>query len=162
MITKLTTQDIKRYNWYIWRFFLGCFVLLALLIVATYLGAFGPLPSFRDLENPKSNQASEILSSDKQTLGTYYVQNRSSVTYKQISPNVINALVATEDSRFYKHSGIDFQRLFSIIFLNIFRRQGGSTITQQLAKNLFTEQPSHNKIVRMTQKLKEWITAVQL
>ncbi|MDB5151580.1 MAG: penicillin-binding protein [Mucilaginibacter sp.] len=161
MITKLTTQDIKRYNWYIWRFFLGCFLLLALLIVATYLGAFGPLPSFRDLENPKSNQASEIISSDKQTLGTYYVQNRSSVTYKQISPNVINALVATEDSRFYKHSGIDFQRLFSIIFLNIFKRQGGSTITQQLALNLFSER-SHNKLVRLTQKLREWITAVQL
>jgi penicillin-binding protein 1A len=161
MITKLTTQDIKRYNWYIWRFFLGCFVLLALLIVATYLGAFGPLPSFRDLENPKSNQASEIISSDKQTLGTYYVQNRSSVTYKQISPNVINALVATEDSRFYKHSGIDFQRLFSILFLNIFKRQGGSTITQQLALNLFSER-SHNKLVRLTQKLREWITAVQL
>jgi penicillin-binding protein 1A len=161
MITKLTAQDIKRYNWYIWRFFIGCFALLILLIVATYLGAFGPLPSFRDLENPKSNQASEIISSDKQTLGTYYVQNRSSVTYKQISPNVINALVATEDERFYKHSGIDFQRLFSIIFLNIFKRQGGSTITQQLALNLFSER-SHNKLVRLTQKLREWITAVQL
>jgi penicillin-binding protein 1A len=161
MITKLTAPDIKRYNWYIWRFFIGCFALLILLIVATYLGAFGPLPSFRDLENPKSNQASEIISSDKQTLGTYYVQNRSSVTYKQISPNVINALVATEDERFYKHSGIDFQRLFSIIFLNIFKRQGGSTITQQLALNLFSER-SHNKLVRLTQKLREWITAVQL
>src|ERR1700761_5159559 len=159
---KLAQQDIKRYNGYIWKFVIGCFAILVLLIFATYLGAFGPLPTFRDLENPKSNQASEIISSDKQTLGTYYVQNRSSVTYKEISPNVINALVATEDARFYKHSGIDFQRLFSIIFLNIFRRQGGSTITQQLAKNLFTEQPSHNKVVRMTQKLKEWITAVQL
>ncbi|MDB5142883.1 MAG: penicillin-binding protein [Mucilaginibacter sp.] len=162
MNNKLTPQDIKRYNWYIWRFFIGCFALLVLLIVATYLDAFGPLPPFRDLENPKSNQASEIISSDKQTLGTYYVQNRTSVTYKEISPNVINALVATEDERFYKHSGIDFRRLFSIIFLNIFKKQGGSTITQQLAKNLFTEQPAHNKIVRMTQKLKEWITAVQL
>ncbi|WP_426669012.1 transglycosylase domain-containing protein [Mucilaginibacter sp. McL0603] len=159
---KLAQQDINRYNGYIWKFVVGCFAILVLLILATYLGVFGPLPTFRDLENPKSNQASEIISSDKQTLGTYYVENRSSVRYKEISPNVINALVATEDARFYKHSGIDFQRLFSIIFLNIFRRQGGSTITQQLAKNLFTEQPSHNKIVRMTQKLKEWITAVQL
>jgi penicillin-binding protein 1A len=162
MNDKLTPQDIKRYNWYIWRFFIGCFALLVLLIVATYMNVFGPLPTFRDLENPKSDQASEIISSDKQTLGTYYVKNRTSVTYKEISPNVINALVATEDERFYKHSGIDFRRLFSIIFLNIFKRQGGSTITQQLAKNLFTEQPAHNKIVRMTQKLKEWITAVQL
>jgi penicillin-binding protein 1A len=161
MITKLTQHDTRRYNWYIWRFFIGCFAIVALLVLITYLGAFGPLPSFRDLENPKSNQASEIISSDKRTLGTYYIQNRSSVTYKEISPNVINALVATEDERFYKHSGIDFQRLFSIIFLNIFKKQGGSTITQQLALNLFSER-SHNKLVRLTQKLKEWITAVQL
>jgi penicillin-binding protein 1A len=161
MTEKLTQQDTRRFNWYIWRFFIGCFALLALLIVATYLGAFGPLPSFRDLENPKSNQASEVLSSDKQTLGTYYVENRSSVTYKDISPNVINALVATEDERFYRHSGIDFQRTFSILLLNIFKRQGGSTITQQLALNLFSER-SHNKLVRLTQKFREWITAVQL
>jgi penicillin-binding protein 1A len=160
--TKLAQQDISRYNGYIWKFVIACLGLLLLLIFATYLGVFGALPTFRDLENPKSNQASEVISSDKQTLGTYYVQNRSSVTFKDISPNVINALVATEDERFYQHSGIDFQRLFSIIFLNLFKRQGGSTITQQLAKNLFTEQPSHNKVRRFTQKLKEWITAVQL
>lgn len=162
MITKLSQQDIKRYNGYIWKFFIGCFLLFALLILATFLDVFGPLPSFRDLENPKSNQATEIISSDKEILGTYYVQNRSNVTYTQISPNVTNALVATEDERFYDHSGIDFRRMFSIIFLNIFKQQGGSTITQQLAKNLFTEQPSHNKAVRIAQKLKEWITAVQL
>ncbi len=162
IVTKLTPQDIRRYNGYIWKFFGGCFALLVLLIVATYMGVFGELPLFRDLENPKSNQATEVISSDKQVLGTYYVENRSSVTYKEISPNVINALVATEDQRFYDHSGIDFRRQFSIIFLNIFKSQGGSTITQQLAKNLFTVQPSHNKIVRLTQKFKEWITAVQL
>jgi penicillin-binding protein 1A len=161
MIVKLTQEDIKRYNGYIWKFIAGCFALLILLIVATYLGAFGALPSFRDLENPKSNQASEIISSDKQTLGTYYVENRSSVTYNQISPNVIHALIATEDERFMDHSGIDFRRLFSIIFLNIFKRQGGSTITQQLALNLFSER-SHNKLIRLTQKFREWITAVQL
>ncbi len=153
---------VRRYNGYIWKFFGGCFALLVLLIVGTYLGVFGSLPLFRDLENPKSNQATEIISSDKQVLGTYYIENRSSVTYKEISPNVINALVATEDERFYEHSGIDFRRQFSIILLNIFKSQGGSTITQQLAKNLFTGPPSHNKIVRITQKLKEWITAVQL
>jgi penicillin-binding protein 1A len=104
----------------------------------TAFGLFGTLPTFRDLENPKSNQASEIISSDKQILGTYYVQNRSSVTYSQLSPFVVNALVATEDSRFYDHSGIDFERSFSIIFYNLMgKAQGGSTITQQLAKNLF-------------------------
>ena len=161
IVVKLSAQDIKRYNGYIWKFFGGCFLLLVLLIVATYLGLFGALPSFRDLENPKSNQASEIISSDKEILGTYYVENRSSVSYKEISPNVIHALVATEDERFYQHSGIDFRRMFSILFLNIFKRQGGSTITQQLALNLFSER-SHNKLVRFTQKMKEWITAVEL
>jgi penicillin-binding protein 1A len=119
------------------------------------------LPTFRDLENPKSDLATEVISSDNQVLGTYYVENRSNATYKEISPNVLNALVATEDERFYEHSGIDFRRMVSIVFLNIFKRQGGSTITQQLALNLFSER-SHNKLVRFTQKLKEWITAVQL
>src|ERR1700750_997034 len=138
-VNKLTKQDISRYNGYIWKFVATCIVMMVLLVVAIYFCAFVPLPTLRDLENPKSNQASEIISSDKQVLGTYYVQNRSSVAFKDISPNVINALVATEDSRFYEHSGIDFQRLFSIIFLNIFKRQGGSTITQQLALNLFSE-----------------------
>ncbi|HVV54551.1 MAG TPA: transglycosylase domain-containing protein [Mucilaginibacter sp.] len=161
MIVKLSQQDIRRYNWYIWKFFIGCVLLMALLIVITYLGAFGPLPSFRDLENPKSEQASEIISSDQQLLGTYYVKNRLNVTYKEISPNVIHALVATEDERFYEHSGIDFRRTFSILFLNLFKRQGASTITQQLALNLFSQR-SHNKLIRLTQKLKEWITAVQL
>src|SRR5580704_16668348 len=116
MTTKLSKQDIRRYNWYIWRFFIACFALLVIVILATYLGAFGPLPTFRDLENQKSNQASEIISSDKQVLGTYYVENRSNVTYNQISPNVINALIATEDERFKEHSGIDFRRMFSIVF----------------------------------------------
>ena len=133
MIVKLTQEDTKRYNGYIWKFVAGCFLLVALVIAATYLGVFGSLPTFRDIENPKSNQASEIISSDKQVLGTYYVENRSNVTYKQISPNVINALIATEDERFREHSGIDFRRMFSIVFLNIFKKQGGSTITQQLA-----------------------------
>ncbi|HEX3384072.1 MAG TPA: transglycosylase domain-containing protein, partial [Mucilaginibacter sp.] len=161
VVIKLTQQDIRRYNGYIWKFFGGCLLILTLLIVATYMGLFGGLPSFRDLENPKSDQATEVMSSDGQVLGTYYVENRSNVTYKQISPNVINALVATEDERFYEHSGIDFRRMVSILFLNIFKRQGGSTITQQLALNLFSER-SHNKLIRFSQKLKEWITAVQL
>ncbi len=162
IVVKLAPQDIRRYNGYIWKFFGGCILLLALLIFATFMEVFGPLPSFRDLENPKSNQASEVISSDKQVLGTYYVENRSNVTYKEISPNVIHALVATEDERFYEHSGIDFRRMFSILVLNIFKNQGGSTITQQLAKNLFTDHPSRNKLVRFSQKMKEWITAVKL
>jgi penicillin-binding protein 1A len=175
---KLSQEDIKRYNGYIWKTIIGCFAFFVLMIVSTILGLFGTIRSFRDLENPKSNQASEIISSDKVLLGTYYVQNRSSVTYKELSPYVVNALVATEDSRFYDHSGIDFSRSFSIIFYNLIgKKQGGSTITQQLAKNWYAmrtgtsdgqtagglnEGVSHNAFVRITQKLKELVMAVRL
>jgi len=162
MIIKLAPQDIRRYNWYIWKTVICFLALFVLLLVVTYLGLFGPLPSFHDLENPKSNQASEVISADKTVLGTYYIQNRSSVNYSQLSPNVINALIATEDTRFYEHSGIDFQRVMTIPFLNLFKKQGGSTITQQLALNLFSGARAHNPLVRFTQKLKEWIIAVRL
>ena len=160
---KLSQQVIKQYIWRVWKLAISCIVFFILLITFTAFGLFGSLPPFRDLENPKSNQASEIISSDKQILGTYYVQNRSSVTYKQLSPYIVNALVATEDNRFYNHSGIDFQRSISIIFYNLIgSHQGGSTITQQLAKNMFNGGGSHNPFVRITQKLKELIISVQL
>src|ERR1700753_3989296 len=94
---KLTPQDIRSYNLVIWKVIGSCFALLILMIVLTWFGIFGTLPSFRDLENPKSNLASQILSEDKEPLGAYYVQNRSPVVYKDLSPNVINALIATED-----------------------------------------------------------------
>ncbi|MGN6181101.1 MAG: transglycosylase domain-containing protein [Mucilaginibacter sp.] len=160
---ELSQQDRRRYNGYIWKTVIGCFVIFILLIVFTMLGLFGPLPSFRDLENPKSNTATQVISSDNKVLGTYYIQNRSPVTYKELSPNVVHALVATEDTRFYEHSGIDFSRSFSIILYNLIgKHQGGSTITQQLAKNLFNGGGSHNPFVRFTQKLKEWIISVKL
>ena len=136
MDTKLSQQDIKRYNWYIWRFFIGGFAFVVLLVLLTSFGLFGPLPSFRDLENPKSNLASEIISEDKVVLGKYYANenNRSRVNYNEISQNAINALIATEDKHFFSHSGIDFWRTFSIIPYNLIgKKQGASTITQQLA-----------------------------
>jgi len=164
MIEKLSPQDIRRYNWYIWRFFIGCFVFVVLMLGLTAAGVFGALPSLRDLENPKNDLASEIISSDKRILGKYYFKNRSSVTFREISPNVINALVAKEDNHFYTHSGIDFWRKFSIIPYNLInKKQGGSTITEQLAKNLFSnEQPAHNTIRRILQKLREVIVAVRI
>ena len=162
MFVKLSPKETRRYNWYIWRFVIACFVFVAVILLSVAFGLFGQLPSFRDLENPKSNLASVVISSDKQTLGTYYVQNRSNVTYKEISPNVINALVATEDSRFFDHSGIDFKRTFTIIFYNLIgKKQGGSTITQQLALNLFSER-ARNPFKRIIQKLQEWFTAVKI
>jgi penicillin-binding protein 1A len=163
MFVKLSKEDISRYNRRLWATVIGILIFVILLFVAVNFGLFGPLPTFRDLENPKSNFATQVLSEDKQVLGTYYVQNRSPVNYNQISPNVINALVATEDNRFYKHSGIDFSRAFTIVIYNMMgNKQGGSTITQQLAKNLFTERTAHNPLKRIIQKLKEWIIAVRL
>jgi penicillin-binding protein 1A len=162
MISKVSKNDIKRYNWYIWRLVIAGFAFFVIMILLVAFQLFGPLPSFRELENPKSDQASEVISSDKQVIGKYYVKNRTSVTYKQLSPNVVNALIATEDTRFYQHSGIDFQRTFSIVLYNLIgKKQGGSTITQQLALNLFSER-SHNPFKRIIQKLQEWITAVKL
>jgi penicillin-binding protein 1A len=162
MFVKLTKHEIRSYNWMIWKIAIGCLAFFVLIIALTAFGVFGQLPSFRDLENPKSNQASEIISSDKMILGKYYVQNRSNVTYSKISPNVVNALVATEDNRFFNHSGIDFGRAFTIIFYNLIgKKQGGSTITQQLALNLFSER-SHNRFTRIKQKLQEWVIAVRL
>jgi penicillin-binding protein 1A len=162
MFVKLKPEEIRRYNRGLWAFVIGGFTLILIIMVAVNFGLFGDLPSFRDLENPKSNLASEIISEDKQVLGKYFVQNRSNVNYKQISPNVVHALIATEDNRFYDHSGIDFGRMFTIIIYNIVgKKQGGSTLTQQLALNLFSER-AHNPIKRVIQKLKEWIIAVKI
>ncbi|WP_129715979.1 transglycosylase domain-containing protein [Pedobacter sp. SYP-B3415] len=164
MSKTLTEADIKKYNLRIWKIVIGGIALFAIFITCVGFGFFGDLPSFRDIENPKSNQASEIIADNGRTLGTYFVQNRSNVTYPEISPNVINALVATEDTRFKDHSGIDFRRTFTIIFYNLIgKKQGGSTITQQLALNLFSENGrERNFFKRVMQKFKEWIVAVKL
>lgn len=164
MSKALTPADIKRYNLSIWKILIGGILLFALFIISIGFGVFGALPSFRDIEHPKSNQASEIIADDGRVIGTYFVQNRSNVTYAQISPNVINALISTEDTRFKEHSGIDFTRTFTIIFYNLVgKKQGGSTITQQLALNLFSEEGRQkNFFKRLMQKFQEWVIAVKL
>jgi penicillin-binding protein 1A len=164
MSQPLSASDIKRYNLTIWKLLIAGIILFSLFIVAIGFDVFGTLPSFRDIEHPKSNQATEILSEDGRPLGNYFVQNRSNVTYPEISKNVINALISTEDSRFLQHSGIDFKRTFTIFFYNIIgRRQGGSTITQQLALNLFSEEArQRNFFKRLMQKFQEWVIAVKL
>lgn len=160
---KLSKEDIKRYTRNFWKIIIGAIALGFLFILSVRLGLFGPLPSFKELENPKNNLASEVISADGKVLGTYFAQNRSNVTYEELSPNLINALISTEDIRFYTHSGIDFKRTFTIIFYNLVgKRQGASTITQQLALNLFSEGRSRNTFKRIIQKFQEWITAVRL
>lgn len=164
MNKKLSQEDIRKYNYGLWKLLIGGMVLFALFIMAIGFGLFGELPSFRDIEHPKSNQASEILADDDRVLGTYFVQNRSNVSYQEISPNVINALIATEDIRFKEHSGIDFKRTFTIfLYALIGKKQGGSTITQQLALNLFSEEGRQkNFLKRILQKFQEWVIAVKL
>ncbi|MBC7653711.1 MAG: penicillin-binding protein, partial [Oligoflexus sp.] len=160
----LSNGDVQRYTKIFWKTILGFFLFFVFIILATSFGLFGELPSFRDLENPKSNQASIIYTADKTELGNYFVQNRSNVRYQEISPNVINALISTEDVRFKEHSGIDFKRTFTIFFYNLIgKKQGGSTITQQLALNLFSGEPrAKSAFKRIPQKLRELIVSIKL
>lgn len=159
---KTQGADASKYVRNFWKIILFGFLFFALLIASVGFGLFGTLPSFRDLENPKSNLASEVISSDQAVLGTYYVQNRSNARFKDLSPNLVNALIATEDVRFYQHSGIDLRGTFAIIFYNaIGKKRGSSTISQQLAKNLFPRQRSNMRTIGII-KLKEWLTALKI
>jgi penicillin-binding protein 1A len=128
-------QPIKRkYVLYFWLAMLAGPVLIMLHLLLISVGLYGALPSLEELENPKSNQASEVLSADGKLLGTYFAENRSNVKAAQLSPHLINALISTEDERFRSHSGIDIKSLMrAVVFMG--KRGGGSTITQQLAKN---------------------------
>jgi penicillin-binding protein 1A len=146
-------------------------VLLLTLFLLIGAGKLGPLPSFEELENPDNSLAAEVYSEDNVLLGKFYIQNRTWTDYENISPYVVDALIATEDIRFYRHSGIDFRGLARVLVKTIILGQntgGGSTITQQLAKNLFLPRDLSNDpaIVRSAKlavaKFKEWQTAVRL
>ncbi|MFM9008706.1 MAG: penicillin-binding protein 1A [Bacteroidota bacterium] len=157
-------NDERKYIRALWLVVLGPAAFLFLLVSFTALGLFGSLPTFEELENPNSSLASEVYSADLKTLGKYYVQNRVNIHYKDLSPNLINALKATEDVRFEEHSGVDIKGLFRVFVKTIILQQdagGGSTITQQLAKNLFPREDM-NKLRLVLRKLKEWIIAVKL
>ncbi|MBW7914700.1 MAG: transglycosylase domain-containing protein, partial [Taibaiella sp.] len=120
----------------------------------------GYMPSMKELENPKSALASDLYATDGELIGRYYIQDRSASEYHEISPNVFNALIATEDSRFYEHSGVDGRAVLRAVIL-MGSEGGGSTITQQLAKNLFPREDG-GKLKLVIQKLKEWVMAVKL
>ncbi|MDE7356074.1 MAG: penicillin-binding protein [Rikenellaceae bacterium] len=146
---------------------IGAVVLFALIAN----GHFGTLPTFEELENPRSNLATDIISEDGQLLGSLFVENRSFVDYDDLSPYLVAALISTEDARFYRHSGVDIPSLFRVAFRTLLLAQnqgGGSTISQQLAKNLYPRDTTrydsnisrHSALV--IAKLKEWITAVML
>ena len=145
-----------------WLIFLTPISVITFLFYYASTGGFGDMPDLEVLENPKTNLASEIFTSDGKTLAKYYFNdNRTPVTFDELPTHLVDALIATEDIRFYSHSGIDFKRTFGAA-LKFGKDGGGSTITQQLAKLLFTGEGSKDIIERLTQKFKEYIIAVRL
>ena len=151
---------MKRSVKILWRVFIGGFLLLMIMFTLANFGVFGKMPSVEQLQNPEADLASEIYSSDGVLMGKYYSENRSEIKYNEISPNVINALIATEDERFYDHSGIDAKAFARAVF-TLGSQGGGSTLTQQVAK-MMLGQGRGNIITRGIQKMKEWIVAVKL
>ncbi len=173
---------------WIWVIVFSPFALVGMLLILTALGVFGRIPSFEELENPKSNLSTEIYSEDGVTIGSFFVQNRSYVQYADLFPDdslarrlyingrevppIVAALISTEDARFDSHSGIDIPSLARVAFKTLLMQNtsqgGGSTITQQLAKNLFPRDTVRNrgKLYRTSKlvasKFKEWITALKL
>ncbi len=155
-----------------WGIFIFPIVVLIILFTLISTGKLGEMPTFKELEDPENNLASQVFSEDHKLLGSFFFQNRTYVGFDDLSPNVVNALIATEDVRFRKHSGIDIRGLSRVIFKTIILGQsgsgGGSTITQQLAKNLFPrDTTSYNTKVGYYSnlalaKFKEWVTAVNL
>jgi penicillin-binding protein 1A len=168
-MSKKTNGNSTNFNFYVKRFWMivaSLFLFIVLLFTLLSLGWLGFMPSFEELENPKSNLASEIITADQQILGKYYIENRSNTHYNELSPALINALIATEDARFEKHSGVDTRSIFRVIGKTIIGRNrssgGGSTITQQLAKNLFPRNKNQFKLFMVFTKFKEWIVAAKL
>ncbi|WP_348811913.1 penicillin-binding protein 1A [Flavobacterium maritimum] len=154
-------KDIKYYSKKFWKiFFYGLGGLAVFFLFASW-GLFGSMPSFEDLENPDSNLATEIISSDGVVIGKYFAKNRSQLKYSDLPKNLVQALVATEDARFYEHSGIDGRGTMRAI-LSLGTSGGASTLTQQLAKQLFHGEGSKFLPFRIVQKAKEWIIAIRL
>ena len=148
----------------LWIIFGSLFLLLILFFVCVATGVFGTMPTFEELENPRTNLATEIISADGKILGTYYVENRSNVRYAELPHYMPEALISIEDERFTDHSGIDEKALFRVAFgvLTGNKKGGGSTITQQLAKNLFPRGENLSKPKLVLRKFQEWITATKL
>jgi penicillin-binding protein 1A len=155
-------SSVKKSVRLFWYILIGGFGTFTLILLLAMLGAFGKLPSLKELENPSILQSSEVFAVDGTLMGKYYLDrgNRSNVNYRDISRHVVNALVATEDERFYDHAGIDFKSTLRAVFL-LGKEGGGSTITQQLAKTLL-DQGSKNSFARVIEKIKEYIVAIRL
>ena len=152
----------RKFVRFIWIAFAAATLGVAGIFGAASAGLLGTMPDFRQLENPKTNLATQIISADNTVLGKFYFNdNRTPISYDEIPSSMIDALVATEDERFYSHSGIDFRGTARALFY-LGSKGGGSTITQQLARQLFTGVRSRNKLEAVVQKIKEWVIAIRL
>ncbi|WP_303310465.1 transglycosylase domain-containing protein [Hymenobacter sp. BT730] len=178
--SKSPVKTVPRRRWpniltrAIWGAFvvgLGVFLLYPILVSTNFLFLFGKSPSLEELENPKVEQASELYTSDGVMIGRYFRENRVPVPYSKMSPMLVKALIATEDVRYYKHSGIDAQALLGTVYAAVQGdKRGGSTITQQLAKNLYKTRRGETRgllgyipvLSTIISKTKEWLTAVEL
>ncbi|WP_230471113.1 transglycosylase domain-containing protein [Hymenobacter jejuensis] len=161
---------LTRAMWGVFAIGVGIFLLYPILVSTNFLFLFGKSPGLDELENPKVEQASEVYTSDGVLIGKYFRENRSPVALSKMSPLLIKALIATEDVRYYKHAGIDPTALLATFYYTARgEKRGGSTITQQLAKNLYKTRRGdrgvlgHIPLVNViVSKTKEWLTAVEL
>ena len=158
---KSSKTSFKKYIIGFWIIFFAGILSVGLVFLLASWGAFGSMPTFEELENPETNLATEVISNDGKTLGKYFKENRTPISYEDLPDHLVNALVATEDERFYNHSGIDAKgTLRAAIYLG--SKGGASTITQQLSKLLFTDPNKRGTFNRIIQKVKEWVIAVRL
>ena len=165
-MVKKSINKQKHYNRKFIRFFWGSFIFFILgvfiLFFGAALGIYGPMPDLQELENPKTNLATQIISADGAILGKYYFNdNRTPIDFDEIPIHMVDALIATEDERFYEHSGIDWRGTLRA-FVYFGKRGGASTITQQLARQIFVGIRSRNIFKTILQKAQEWVIAVQL
>lgn len=166
-MTKEKSHPYRKFLLILWSIF--GFGIISLIVLFTLIskGKLGFMPSFAELENPEINLATQVISEDGVTLGKFYYgnENRTTVHFQDISPYMIDALVAIEDERFYQHAGIDFRGLARVLVKSIILGQdtgGGSTITQQLAKNLFPRETYKNPLLFAVRKFREWVIAIKL
>jgi penicillin-binding protein 1A len=160
--SKTETLDYSKYVRWFWILFLSGIAAIVLLFLLASLGGLGEMPDYTRLENPETNLATEIISSDDKTLGKFYFDdNRTPVGYDDLPKNLVDALVATEDVRFYEHSGIDARGTLRAIS-SLGSSGGASTISQQVSRQLFVGVASPNTLSRLTQKIKEWVIAIRL
>ncbi len=181
MLQKLKKILLLEHAWFkrtikvVWILLLSVVIGVMLYLYSVRIdlfGLFGGMPSLRAIENPENDLSSDLISADGVSLGRYFLYNRSQVTYEQLPPVLVNTLLISEDHRFHDHSGLDFwaflRAIYGVVTFN--SQGGGSTLTQQLAKNLFTLNPEldgtlaklHPLVRRVVQKNKEWMISIHL